>query len=112
MSANFPKVTKKDLILEIQSQLREETDTLLSQALLTKLFDINFEAIIKFLEEGKEVTTPLGVIEFKTIPDTVRRDIGRNTTLPVKGYNRPRLALNSAVKKRFATRGYSFLSES
>jgi len=103
----FPKVAKKDLILRIQSKVK--SDAVLSQVLLSKVFDSVFDSIIQYLEEGNEVTTPLGVLKLKTLPDTKRRNIGQNTFLDVKGYHRPKLALNDTIRKRFAARGYSFI---
>ena len=105
----FPKVAKKDLILRIQSKIKQSSEAVLSQVLLSKVFDSVFESIIQYLEEGNEVTTPLGVIKLKTLPDTRRRDIGNNSFLIVKGYFRPKLALNDTIRKRFAKRGHTFL---
>lgn len=105
----FPKVAKKDLILRIQSKVKQSSDAVLSQVLLSKVFDSVFDSIIQYLEEGNEVTTPLGVLKLKTLPDTKRRNIGQNTFLDVPGYYRPKLALNDTIRKRFAARKHSFL---
>ena len=106
---NFPKVTKEELIERIQSRIKEESNTLLSKVLTSKIFDIVFEVVVFYIEEGKEVTMPyLGVLKVKKLPTTKRRNIGLNTFFDVPGYYRPRLALNDALRQRCIKREYTF----
>lgn len=105
----FPKIEKKELIIRVQDKVKTAGKSLISQALLSVIFDAVFDSISEVLSEGNEVTTKLGVFKLKTVKDANRRDIGNNTTLPVKGYFRPRLALNNRIRKEFMSRGYSFL---
>lgn len=105
----FPKIEKKALIVRVQDKVKTKTQSLISQVMLSTIFDAVFDTVAEVLAEGNEVTTTLGVFKLKTIPDTNRRDIGNNTTLPVKGYYRPRLALNNRIRKEFMSRRYSFL---
>lgn len=105
----FDKIEKKALIIRVQDKVKSAGKSLISQALLSVIFDAVFDVIAEVLAEGNEVTTKLGVFKLKTVKDANRRDIGNNTTLPVKGYFRPRLALNNRIRKEFMSRGYSFL---
>lgn len=105
----FDKIEKKALIVRVQSEVKAKTDSLISQQMLSTIFDAVFDTISEVLAEGNEVTTKLGVFKLKTVKDANRRDIGNNTTLPVKGYYRPKLALNNRIRKEFMSRGYSFL---
>lgn len=104
-----PKISKKELISRIQSKVKEDNKSLISQALLSRIFDTVFDVVAEVLAEGSEVTTKIGVFKLKTIPDTVRRDIGNNTTLPVPGYYRPKLSLNNRVRLEFMARKHTFL---
>lgn len=109
MTTQFPKISKKELISRIQSKVKEDNKSLISQQLLSRIYDTVFDVIAEVLAEGSEVTTKIGVVKLKTIPDTERRDIGNNTTLPVPGYYRPKLALNNRIRLEFMARQYSFL---
>ena len=106
---SFPKVTKEELVERVQSRVKEEGNTFLSKVLTSKIFDIVFEVVVSFIEEGKEVTMPsLGVLKIKTLNTTKRRNIGKNTFFDVEGYYRPRLALNDALRQRCIKRKYTF----
>jgi len=109
MTTQFSKIEKKGLIVRVQDKVKTAGKSLISQALLSIIFDAVFDVISEVLAEGNEVTTKLGVFKLKTVKDANRRDIGNNTTLPVKGYYRPRLALNNRIRKEFMSRGFSFL---
>lgn len=103
------KVTKEEVIERIQSRVKEEGNTLLSKVLTSKIFDIVFEVVVAYIEEGKEVTLPhLGVLGVKPIPTTRRRNIGLNTFFEVAAYFRPKLRLNDALRHRCMERGRTF----
>jgi len=105
----IPKVTKEKLIERIQSRIREESKTMLTQVLLNKIFDVVFEVVVSYIEEGKEVTLPhLGVLGIKDVPTTKRRNIGLNTFFEVPSYFRPKLRLNDALRHRCINRGRTF----
>jgi len=106
---NFPKATKEELVERVRDEVKSQGGTLLSKVLTAKIFDIVFEVVVSFIEEGKEVTMPaLGVLGHKTVPTTKRRDIGRNSFITVEGYYRPKLRLNDALRRRCIDRKYTF----
>lgn len=105
----IPKVTKEELIERIQSRIKEEGNTLLSKVLTSKIFDVVFEVVVSYIEEGKEVTLPhLGVLGIKDVPTTKRRNIGLNTFFEVPSYFRPKLRLNDALRHRCIERQRTF----
>lgn len=106
----IPKVTKEELVERIQSRIKEEGNTLLSKVLTSKIFDVVFEVVVSYIEEGKEVTLPhLGVLGIKDVPTTRRRNIGLNTFFEVPSYFRPKLRLNDALRHRCIDRQRTFL---
>lgn len=105
----FSKVTKDELVERIQSRIKEEGNTLLSKVLTSKIFDIVFEVVVSYIEEGKEVTLPyLGVLGVKEVNTTKRRNISKNTFFEVPGYFRPKLRLNDALRQRCIKREKTF----
>lgn len=105
----IPKVTKEEVIERIQNRVKEESKTLLSKVLTAKIFDIIFEVVVAYIEEGKEVTLPhLGVLGVKPIKTTKRRNIGLNIFFEVAAYFRPKLRLNDALRHRCMARGETF----
>lgn len=105
----IPKVTKEELIERIQNRVKEESNTLLSKVLTAKIFDVVFEVVVSYIEEGKEVTLPhLGVLGIKDVKTAKRRNIGLNTFFEVPSYFRPKLRLNDALRHRCIKRERTF----